>query len=260
MAGMVEVSVDTELGGYAEFASELPDVFRCSWQRSGPGGASATVLPDACADVVVDQSGAAVLVGPTMTPHRQELDPALTLRGLRLQPWAIPLLFRSTARQVRDEVLPLDALLGDRAARAVAEAVWHQRLPQAWTRVDTSPWQMGLVRGLLRASSGAIERTGRDRGMSERQARRMMRELTGLSPRELAHVGRLHRLLDLIDRSDHSLATVATDSGYSDQAHMTRDLKQLTGVTPRSLRHERRDLDGWTSDRQVTTVADLITA
>jgi hypothetical protein len=50
--------------GYGEFATEMQDVFHCSWRRLGsvPLAASAMVLPDACADVVVDQSGAAVLV------------------------------------------------------------------------------------------------------------------------------------------------------------------------------------------------------
>ncbi|OHV56592.1 DUF6597 domain-containing transcriptional factor [Pseudofrankia sp. BMG5.36] len=197
--------------GYAEFAAQMHDVFRCTWRRLGSvrRGASATVLPDACADVVVDQSGSAVLVGPTMIPHRHELDASTSLRGLRLQPWAIPLLFRTTASDLRDQVISLEDLLGSRMARAVAEAVWHGRVPACWRAVDTSPWQIDLVKGLLTAPSSLVEHTGRRIGVSERQARRTTRQLTGLSPRELAQVGRLHRVLPLLDREDHPLATAA---------------------------------------------------
>ncbi|AEH10797.1 MULTISPECIES: helix-turn-helix domain-containing protein [Protofrankia] len=247
--------------GYAELATEMPEVLRCSWHRRGsvPQGANATVLPDACADVVVDQFGAAVLVGPTMAPHRLELEPSVVLRGLRLQPWAIPLLFRTTANELRDQVLSLGDLLGSRLARQVTHDVWRGRVPSCWRTVDTTPWQMNLVKSLLHASGGVIEHTGRSLGVSEREARRTARRLTGLSPRDLAQVGRLHRLLPLIDHSDHPLAVVAVDAGFTDQAHMTRVLKLLTGTTPRSLRDERAGVDAWSADRILAEVADLLT-
>ena len=247
--------------GYVEHPTDLPEVFRCSWLRRGevPRGARATVLPDACADVVVDHRGAAVLVGPTMTPHRLALDSSVELRGLRLQPWSIPLLFRTTATDLRDRVLALDDLLGSRVARRVSDDVWQGRVPAYWRTVDTTPWQMDLVRGLLRAASGGVEHTGRHLGVSEREARRTTRRLSGLSPRELAHVGRLDRLLPLIDRADHPLAAVAADVGFTDQAHLTRVLRRLTGATPRALRDERTDGASWVGERTLAEIGDLRT-
>lgn len=247
--------------GYVEVATAMPQVFRCAWRRLGstPRGARATVLPDACADIVVDQTGAAVLVGPTMIPQRHALDESVTLRGLRLQPWAAPLLFRTTAAGLRDQVLPLDGVLGSALARDVAESVWDGRLPSSWRTIDVSPWQVDLVKRLLHAPSGTIERTVRDRGVSQRQARRATRDLTGLSPRELAHVGRLHRLLSLIDHA-HPLAVAAAEAGYTDQAHMSRDIRQLTGVTPRRLRDERIDPASCGGAGALAEVSDLLTA
>ncbi|MBO9523492.1 MAG: helix-turn-helix transcriptional regulator [Nocardioidaceae bacterium] len=246
---------------YVEQPCDLPDAFRCVWVRRGSlaPGAGATVLPDACTDIVVDATGTAVVVGPTMTPHRLALLPAVTFRGLRLQPWSIPLLFRTTAADLRDRVLPLQDLVAPRVAEEVAAAVWAGQVPRCWSSIDTSPWQMSLVKGLLHAPSGGVERTGWSTGVSERQARRTTRELTGLSPRELAHVGRLTRVVSLIDRPGRSLASIAVQSGYSDQAHLTRDLKQLTGVTPRALRVERADPALWTQDRTVASARDLVT-
>lgn len=251
----------TDALGYAEFATEMQDVFRCMWIRHGSvrRGASATVLPDACADVVVDQSGVAVLVGPTMIPHRLQLDPSMSLRGLRLQPWAIALLFRTTATHLRDQVFPLEDLLGSRAARAAGAAVRDGQVPAIWRTVDTSLWQISLVKRLLTAPGSSVERAGRGTGVSERQARRTARHLTGLSPRELAQVGRLQRVLPLLDRGDVSLAATAAEAGYADQAHMTHALRRLAGATPRHLREERGDEGSWTGGRVLREVADLIT-
>lgn len=258
-ASMDEVD-DNLTSGYDELAAELPDVFRCLWRRTGAQarGASATVLPDGCSDIVVDHSGEAVLVGPTLLPHRHALDPSVTLRGLRLQPWAVPLLFRLTATEVRDRVLPLDALVGSRLARQVADEVWRGRVPQCWRSIDTTPWQMDLVKGLLRAPSGSIEVTGRDWGVSERHARRTIRDLTGLSPRELGHVGRLQRLLPLLDEARFPLARVATEAGYTDQAHMSRDLKRLADATPLRLVQERAEVAAWPGGRLLTGTRDLV--
>jgi AraC-like DNA-binding protein len=255
---MVDAAVDL---GYVEQPCGLPDAFRCAWVRHGsvPRGACATVLPDACADIVVDEAGTAVLVGPTMTPQRLALHPSVTFRGLRLQPWSIPLLFRTTAADVRDQVVPLDALLDSRIAEEVAARVWAGRIPACWRTLDTSPWQVDLVKRLLHAPSHGIERAGWATGVSERHARRTTRDLTGFSPRELARVGRLHRVLPLIDRGHHPLASIAVQAGYSDQAHMTHDLKLLTGVTPRALRNERIDPGRWSGDRSIGSAGDLLT-
>ncbi|WP_109507727.1 helix-turn-helix domain-containing protein [Nocardioides speluncae] len=259
-ASMDKVDDDSVTQGYVELPAELPDVFRCAWRRTGSdlGGASATVLPDGCADIIVDQSGGAVLVGPTLLPHRHALGSKVTLRGLRLQPWAVPLLFRLTATEVRDRVLPLDALVGSRWAREIAAEVWRGRVPRRWRSIDTTPWQMDLVKGLLRAPSGAVEVTGREWGVSERHARRAVRDLTGMSPRELGHVGRLQRLLPLLDEARFPLARLAAEAGYTDQAHMSRDLKRLAGVTPLSLRRERSGAAAWPGGRLLTGTEDLV--
>ena len=258
----VEGAEDADQAGYAERATEMHDVFRCTWERVGSvrRGASATVLPDACADVVVDQTGSAVLVGPTMVPHRLAIDTSTTLRGLRLQPWAIALLFRTTAADLRDQVLSLDDLMGSRAARVTSQAVWDGRLPECWQTVDTSPWQVDLVKQLLAAPGSLVEQTGRSAGVSEREARRTTRRLTGLTPRELAQVGRLNRVLPMLDSESQPLAATAVEAGYTDQAHMTHALKRLAGTTPNRLREERLDLENWTGDRVVRRVTDLITA
>jgi len=74
-------------------------------------------------------------------------------------------------------------------------------------------------------------------GTSERTLRRRCDEIFGYGPRTLARILRLQRLLILLrGGSGESLATVAIAAGYSDQSHMTREVRALTTLSPHRLR------------------------
>ena len=66
-------------------------------------------------------------------------------------------------------------------------------------------------------------------GMSERQMRRRSLEPFGYGPKTLARVLRLNGAIDLA-RSGLAFADVAADSGYADQAHLARDVREFAGV------------------------------
>ena len=56
---------------------------------------------------------------------------------------------------------------------------------------------------------------------------------------------RLQATLRALDQSDASISDLASDGGFADQAHATRELRRVTGHTPARLRAElRRDRDG----------------
>jgi AraC-like DNA-binding protein len=87
-------------------------------------------------------------------------------------------------------------------------------------------------------------------------ARRLHREITatcGYGPKTLQRIVRMQRTLRLARRRERAfpaaplrLATLALDAGYADQAHMTRELRDLTGLTPRELLSRRRaDVGRW---------------
>ena len=65
-------------------------------------------------------------------------------------------------------------------------------------------------------------------------------ECVGLRPKEFARILRLQATLRGLDRGEESLAQLALGSGFSDQAHATRELHHLTGVTPARLRRALR--------------------
>ena len=62
---------------------------------------------------------------------------------------------------------------------------------------------------------------------------RQFTEQVGLSPRTLARILRVRRLLDYIDVYESvAWANMAAQLGWFDQAHLIRDFKRHTGVTP----------------------------
>ena len=70
-------------------------------------------------------------------------------------------------------------------------------------------------------------------GVSHGHLDRQFTGQVGLSPRTLARILRLRRLLDHIDVYESvAWANLAAELGWFDQAHLIRDFKRHTGVTP----------------------------
>jgi transcriptional regulator GlxA family with amidase domain len=70
-------------------------------------------------------------------------------------------------------------------------------------------------------------------GFSHRHVASVFREHVGLSPKRYGRVRRVVRAI--ADRSG-GLAQVAASAGFADQAHLTREVRAIVGVTPRELR------------------------
>lgn len=65
-----------------------------------------------------------------------------------------------------------------------------------------------------------------------RTLRDRMQHLTGLRPKHLLRVLRLHTALQAARRGDLSWSGIAYVAGYADQAHLTREVRLLLGETP----------------------------
>jgi transcriptional regulator GlxA family with amidase domain len=74
-------------------------------------------------------------------------------------------------------------------------------------------------------------------GWCGRQLRRRFQDVVGYGPKTFHRIVRLQRMLSLIRRSRGriDLSGLAVDSGYADQAHMTREAVALAGQSPRAL-------------------------
>ena len=82
--------------------------------------------------------------------------------------------------------------------------------------------------GIVRALTGEV-------GWSERTLRRRCREAFGYGPKTLERILRFQGFLRLLSRGRAPLSALALDAGYADQAHLTREVRRLSGQSPRAL-------------------------
>jgi len=73
-------------------------------------------------------------------------------------------------------------------------------------------------------------------GLSPRQLHHLCVDRFGLPPSVLRRTSRLHRAARLYQAAGpgRRLADLAQAAGYADQAHLSRELRSLTGLTPRT--------------------------
>ena len=113
--------------------------------------------------------------------------------------------------------------------------------------------------GRLEATGGrlAVADLARELGCSRRHLARRVGEEVGLGPKAFARVLRFRRAAGrLADPSGPSPAAVAAACGYSDQAHLTREVTALAGLPPAALRAEARPRAGGPEDAPVPFVQD----
>lgn len=74
-------------------------------------------------------------------------------------------------------------------------------------------------------------------GLSARRFIEVFRRDVGLRPKQFARIMRFCRALRLLSRCPHeSLSSLALEAGYYDQAHFTREFKELSGLSPTAYR------------------------
>jgi PAS domain S-box-containing protein len=77
-------------------------------------------------------------------------------------------------------------------------------------------------------------------GMSVAMLERRMKRLIGQTPNRLIVRVRVEEAVELIIRGSKKLAEIASECGFTDQAAMSKQVKQLLGVSPRDLRQARK--------------------
>jgi AraC-like DNA-binding protein len=194
-------------------------------------------MPDGCIDLVW-ADGDLFVAGPDTVAHDAPAKPAYV--GVRFHPGWAPGLLGVRAEEVRDALVPLDALWGAAEARrltdAAAEAPVAALTAAVRRRLDRSGPPDPVVRGLVRALAGghSVSAAAARVALSPRHLHRRSLAWFGYGPKTLARVLRFGRALDLA-RSGRPAASVAATVGYADQAHLAREVRALAGVPLTSL-------------------------
>jgi len=78
--------------------------------------------------------------------------------------------------------------------------------------------------------------------LSERSIRRKIADTTGAPPRYWKSLARVRQAALEAARSEAPFVEIAADHGFSDQAHMSREIRCWFGVTPMMLRNNREQV------------------
>ena len=71
--------------------------------------------------------------------------------------------------------------------------------------------------------------------LSKKQYERIFREYVGMNPKEYAHIVRFQKSMWMLQLGNRNYADIAAACGYSDQSHLIREFKSMTGHTPKNL-------------------------
>jgi AraC-like DNA-binding protein len=145
-----------------------------------------------------------------------------------------------------DAVVPLDEALGSGAVhlleRLAETPSWAERfdlLDAAFDDMDgvaALSAEVAWLRGQLDQSGGRarVEPLMDETGWSRRHVTERFRRQLGVSPKSYARLLRFERASRLLAEPacGRTVADVATEAGYYDQSHLTRDFVALAGMTP----------------------------
>src|SRR4029077_9830038 len=116
-------------------------------------------------------------------------------------------------------------------------------------RLDVGTASQPRAPRIATALEGRLSAPARDRGgaalaaavgVVPRTLQRHFRNRTGLAPKRYAAVQRFSGALRQVALGHGSLAHIASDAGYSDQAHLTADLRRHAGLSPGRFRAQAR--------------------
>lgn len=257
--------------GHRYFQSAPPEDLRqfisCFWGVHGdsPTPVPIRVIPDGCADIVVDHDGRlpvmgrdapagkpkSFIVGPTLEPALLMLPPESMILGIRLLPGACSVLFGLDASEISGTAVPLDAV--DKAVHqallfdisSIASLADRLELAVAMLRTrlaDHSPDPVLLHFFHSIASSESCGPVPAVSGVSSRTLSRRIGRLAGLGPKRML---RSARFIDAV-RTMHfapttTLADLSIRLGFTDQAHFGREFKAMSGLSPKQWLSERMD-------------------
>ena len=237
-------------GYYRELAPsrDLADIVACNWisvVRRGRFGERTPIIPDGCSDILLFDADTPVIVGPDTRMRWAELPDGQVITGLRLRPGALRAVFGCPAAHLLDEQVSMSDVVPvpDRLLDALNFSDTLQRrhaLLEDWVRRSTRDLRandakvLAASRMLASEPQLSIGTLARRLDWNARAVHRQFDSACGYGPKHLQRVMRVQTSLRvaLDARQRPPMSDVALSAGFADQAHMTREFRDLTGFTP----------------------------
>jgi len=215
-----------------------------SWDLPRGRGASVTLLPHPCVNLVFDR-GMVAIAGVGSDRFTYTYRDSGRVFGVKFRPGAFRPFLGGPVSALTDRTVPLSTLWSSAGsfAAALAEApdlstlvaVAEDELRAHWPAPDPAVAEIGeIVHALLYDRTiTRVEEVSRRFGLSARTLQRMFQRYVGVSPKWVLRRYRLHEAAArLAEGTSGTWAEVAAELGYFDQPHFIRDFTRAIGMTP----------------------------
>ena len=241
-------------GIYREWAPHvsLRGHVRCLWinDLSGSRTECLQVVPDGCVDIV--WTGETLCIaGPDTRPILARVPCGAIVVGVRFHPGAASAWLGQPLSEIVNIRVPLAEFWGDDATSLLDLAAAGRSAKQLADELEAFLVGRQAAVGLadpqiafLRRAAGdncmpaglRLDRLAAHVGLSERTLRRRCLDAFGYGFKTLHRVLRFQRFFRLATRPEQrDLADMAGLAGYADQAHMTREVRRMSGKTAGEL-------------------------
>lgn len=228
----------------------LAGVVRTVWsQRVGAAPYVQRHLPTGGVEIHFPIGGRPHLIGPLTGPMVEVILPHTTLVGVRFHPGAAPPMPTALDDLVDTRVL-LEDVWGSETER-LGEAIAGAQGPDEALRLlqallmhrfhrtgGVDPLVREAVRLLMPWNPVEVGTIAAHLSISTSQLRRRFLQAIGAGPKTLQRTLRFQGFLALAQAGasgDGGATWLATEAGYADQAHLSRECVRLTGQSPREL-------------------------
>lgn len=201
---------------------------------------SQPILPYPSVNIVITE-GKALVIGVATRAAVQRLEGTGRAFGAKLQPGALRAFGVERPAALRDSWVPAEKVLRgvylcsnsaqpDAWARSVEEYLIAQN-PEH----DTTSSRAGELARAVEVDRDivSVSQLAERFRLSVRSVQDVCNRALGVPPKWLIRCFRLQDALKRLETEDDvNLSLLAQDLGYFDQAHFTRDFKQITGISP----------------------------
>lgn len=248
----------------------LRSVVHCYWTlraEADSEGARERIVPDGCAEIILNRGSAfrrhgaegshvqarSLVVGQLEGPIAIQSTGSIDLIGIRFEPQGLFRLLGVPMHELNGEDLCLGQV-DDGLRRELEEAVGTSPVERRvdavqavlFHRLDGRAGRglVGAAVELVEAGTRGTADLARRLGVHRRSLERAFRTEVGLTPKTLARIRRVQRVLACLDGGGgvRGWAEVARAHGYADQSHLIRDFRRLVGTTPGRYQRERGEL------------------
>jgi AraC-like DNA-binding protein len=216
-----------------------------AWDLPGEDSHDQTILPHPNVNLAFEDSGAAIYGVDRKLFVRRVAGHGRAL-GVRFRAGAFRPFWPGPVSQLNDRVVPAASVFGaaaEEARHAIMAApddaamVAHAENLLASRRPERDPLAEQVAAMVARIISDPalrrVDQLSAALGMPVRRLQRLFADYVGVSPKWVMRRARLHEAAERAEQGDQvDWAALASDLGYADQAHLTRDFTETIGVPP----------------------------